>query len=159
MLDEASGKKFIPHVLEISFGVDRNVYALLDLSYDEDEERGNVVLHLPEKLAPYFCAVFPLVKNKPEIAARAEQVFASLRGSFSCLYDESASVGRRYARADETGVRYCITVDFESLEDNAVTIRDRENTKQERVPISRLVERLESLFNAVGGRPGSEERR
>ncbi len=149
ILDEPSGKKFIPHVLELSFGVDRNVYALLDLNYDDDKERGNIVLHLPAKLTPYFCAVFPLVKNKPEVAAKAEQVHAAVKGCFSCLYDDSASVGRRYARADEIGVRYCLTIDFETLEDPAlrdtVTIRDREDTKQVRVKIFSLRQELEKL--------------
>ena len=147
VLDERTGQRFIPHVLELSFGVDRNVYALLDLNYDDNKERGNIVLHLPGTLTPYFCAVFPLVKNKPEVAAKAEQVYSVLKSSFSSLYDETASVGRRYARADEQGVRYCLTVDFESLADDAVTIRDRETTQQERVKISRLKERLGELYS------------
>lgn len=141
IFDEESGSRFIPHVLELSFGVDRNVYALLDQNYDDDKQRGNIVLHLPEKYTPFFCAVFPLVKNKPEIVALAERIHQDLQG-FSCFYDEASSVGRRYARADEIGVRYCITVDFESLEDDCVTIRDRDNTKQERIKISMLKEKL-----------------
>ncbi|MBI2145864.1 glycine--tRNA ligase [Candidatus Woesearchaeota archaeon] len=145
ILDEPSGKKFIPHVLELSFGVDRNVYALLDLNYDNNAERGNIILHLPAIITPFFCAVFPLVKNKPEVVGKAEEVYSLLKKEFSCLYDEAASVGRRYARADEIGVRYCLTVDFDSLDDNCVTIRDRETTQQERVSISRLVQRLMEL--------------
>ncbi len=146
VLDEASGKKFLPHVLELSFGVDRNVYALLDLNYEYDSERGNVVLHLPAGLTPFFCAVFPLVKNKPEIAAKAEEIYFSLKKEFSCYHDDSGSIGRRYARADEMGVKYCLTVDFESLEDHCVTLRNREDTKQERVLISRLKERMRELM-------------
>ncbi|HIG93662.1 MAG: glycyl-tRNA synthetase [archaeon GW2011_AR9] len=145
VLEEESGQKFIPHVLELSFGVDRNVYALLDLAYEDNQQRGNIVLHLPNQLTPFYCAVFPLVKNKPEITAKAEQVYEQLRKTFSCFYDESGSVGRRYARADEIGTRYCLTIDFESLDDNAVTVRDRENTFQERVNIARLIEKLSSL--------------
>ncbi len=145
VLDEESGGRFIPHVLELSFGVDRNVYALLDLGYEYSGERGNAVLHLLPSLAPYFCAVFPLVKNKPEVAATAEEVYSLLRGDFSCLYDESGSVGRRYARADEIGVPYCITVDFESLDDHCVTIRNREDTSQQRIPISELKQKLHQL--------------
>ena len=145
IFDEESASKFIPHVLELSFGVDRNTYALVDLNYDDDKARGNVVLHLPPKVAPFFCAVFPLVKNKPEVAAKAEEVYSLVRKQFPCFYDEAASVGRRYARADEIGVRYCITIDFESLEDHAVTLRDRDTTQQERVKISQLVERLKEL--------------
>ncbi len=145
VLDEATGEKFIPHVLELSFGVDRNVYTLLDLNYEFSKEREYVVLHLPAKLTPYFCAVFPLVKNKPELVAKAEEVYALVKKKFSCYYDESAAVGRRYARADEMGVRYSLTIDFESRQDQAVTIRDRDSTQQERVKIAQLVKRLEEL--------------
>lgn len=149
IFDEESGSRFIPHVLELSFGVDRNTYALLDLNYEDNKERGNIVLHLPPKVTPFLSAVFPLVKNKPEITAKAEQVYALIHQHFTCFYDEVASVGRRYARADEIGVRYCVTVDFETLEDPAlrdtVTVRDRETTQQERVKISELVGRLLEL--------------
>jgi len=136
------GEKFIPHVLELSFGVDRNVYALLDLNYEDDKERGNIVLKLPRKLTPFFCGVFPLVKNKPEVVEMAEKVYAELKCCYSCLYDETASIGRRYARADEIGVQYCITIDFDTLQDEAVTIRDRDSTKQERIKIKDLKQKL-----------------
>jgi len=145
IVDEETGKKFIPHVLEVSFGVDRNVYALLDLHYNNDQERGNIVLSLPAKITPFFCAVFPLVKNKPELAAKARGIYQELRKDWRCFYDEVASIGRRYARADEIGIRYGITVDFESLDDNAVTIRDRDTTKQQRVPVSELKQKLQEL--------------
>jgi len=151
IFDEESASKFIPHVLELSFGVDRNVYSLLDLSYDDDKQRGNLVLHLPSQVTPFFCAVFPLVKNKPELVAKAEEVYSLVKKNFPCFYDEASSVGRRYARADEMGVKYCITVDFESLEDpnlhDTVTIRDRDSTQQERVKISELLERLSKLYS------------
>lgn len=146
IFDEESSSKFIPHVLELSFGVDRNVYSLLDLTYDDDKQRGNIVLHLPPQATPFFCAVFPLVKNKPEVTAKAEEVFSLVKKQFTCFYDEAASVGRRYARADEIGVRYGITIDFETLEDNAVTLRDRDTTQQERVKITKLLERLSELY-------------
>lgn len=145
VIDEASGERFIPHVLELSFGVDRNVYALLDLAYYDDEKRGNIVLDLPLAVAPFFCAVFPLVKNKTELVKKAQEVYGNLKTSFSCFYDEVSSVGRRYARADEIGVKYCITIDFESLEDEAVTIRDLKTTKQERVKITELKKKLLDL--------------
>ncbi len=147
ILDEATGEKFIPHVLELSFGVDRNVYALLDVNYEYSKERDYVVLHLPEKLTPYFCAVFPLVKNKPELVAKAEEVYSAVKQKFSCYYDESAAIGRRYARADEQGVFYSLTIDFDSLQDQAVTIRNRDTTVQERVKITRLLQRLEELYH------------
>ncbi len=147
IFDEESGSKFIPHVLELSFGVDRNIYALLDLNYDNDEERGNIVLHLQAPVTPFFCAVFPLVKNKPELVVKAEEIYLQLKKQFPCFYDETSSVGRRYARADEIGVHYCLTVDFESLNDNAVTVRDRETKTQERVKVPQLVQRLSQLLN------------
>ena len=142
IFDEASQSKFIPHVLELSFGVDRNVYALLDLNYEKGAERGNDVLHLSPSVSPFVAAVFPLVKNKPELVALAEKVYGTLRQDLSCMYDQASSVGRRYARADEVGVNYCITVDFESLEDDCVTIRDRDSTKQKRVPITDVLDNL-----------------
>ena len=147
IFDDESGSRFIPHVLELSFGVDRHIYALLDLSYDNDKDQGNIVSHFSNSLTPFFCAVFPLVKNKPELVVLAEKVFQELKGKFSCFYDETSSVGRRYARADEMGVPYCITVDFESLDDSCVTIRNRDTTKQERVKISELKEKLSGFVS------------
>ena len=131
----------------MSFGVDRNVYALLDLNYEDSKDRGNIVLHLPSTLTPFFCAVFPLVKNKPELVVKAEEVYAKMRKQFPCFYDEAASVGRRYARADEIGIFVCCTVDFQSVEDNTVTLRSRETTKQIRVKISELIRTLEKIYN------------
>lgn len=144
--DDLSGEKFIPHVLELSFGVDRNVYALLDLNYSDGEGRGNVVLSLPSNVTPFYCAVFPLVKNKELVLNKSKEVYSMLRKDFSTLFDITGSVGRRYARSDETGVKYCITIDFESLEDDCVTIRDRDTTEQERVKISNLKDKLRSVF-------------
>jgi glycyl-tRNA synthetase len=146
IIDENSGEKFIPHVLELSFGVDRHVYSILDLFYKEDKERGNMVMQFAPKLAPFFCAVFPLVKNKPELVAKAEEVYNGIKGCYPCFYDASGSVGRRYARADEIGTPYCITVDFDSLEDDSVTLRDRNSTKQERIKVSELKDKLFSYF-------------
>jgi glycyl-tRNA synthetase len=146
ILDEESGRKFIPHVLELSFGSDRNTYALLDVAYNDDKERGNIVLNFPNRFTPIYCAVFPLVKNKEEVVAAAQKVYKELKECYSCFYDEAGSVGRRYARADEIGVRYCITVDFDTLNDHAVTIRDRDTTKQIRVPIKELKQKLFELF-------------
>lgn len=146
VFEEETGRKYLPHVLELSFGVDRNVYALLDLAYTDDQARGNIVLDFPTLVSPFYCAVLPLVKNKEEIVKLAHQVYAELKPCYSCFYDEVASVGRRYARADEIGVKYCITVDFDSLNDHAVTIRDRDTTEQIRVPIKELKNKLYELF-------------
>ena len=145
VMDE-KGEKFVPRVLELSFGVDRMVYSLLDLNYVKDSKRGNIVLGLPKQLSPFFCAVFPLVKNKEKIVGKAQKVFKELNEVYSCYYDKSSSVGRRYARADEMGVVNCVTVDFDSLDDGCVTIRDRDTTKQKRVKISELKNKLFELF-------------
>src|SRR3989344_8290127 len=146
IFDEESGSKFVSHVLELSFGVDRNVYSLLDLGDDDDKERGNIVLHLSANVTPFFCAVFPLVKNKPEVTIKAEEISSLIKKHFSCFYDEAASVGRRYARADEIGTSVCCTVDFQTLEDNTVTLRSRKTTKQIRVKISELIKTLEKVY-------------
>lgn len=146
VFDEVRQQKVLPAVIEPSQGLDRLFLAVLFETYENNEERGNIILHLPNNLAPYFCAVFPLVKNKPELLVQAEEVFEELRKSFPSFFDVSGSVGRRYARADEIGVKYCITIDFESLEDNAVTIRDRDSTKQKRIKISELKEKLFKLY-------------
>ena len=145
VFEEEEGEKFIPHVLELSFGVDRNVYALLDLGYTNDLERGNVVLRLPKKLAPFYCAVFPLVKNKEEITKKAQEVYKKVKSCFPTFYDEVASIGRRYARADENGISYGITIDFDTLTDESVTIRDLDSTKQERIKIKDLTQKLWEL--------------
>ncbi|PIN87698.1 glycine--tRNA ligase [Candidatus Woesearchaeota archaeon CG10_big_fil_rev_8_21_14_0_10_32_24] len=142
VVDETTCEKFIPHVLELSFGVDRSVYALLDLNYHKDEQRGNDVLALPSDFTPFYCAVFPLVKNKDNIVEKSQEIYESLRKEFSCFYDQTASVGRRYARADEIGTKYCITIDFETLEDEAVTVRDRDTTEQQRIKIKELIHYL-----------------
>ncbi len=149
VMEEGDNERFIPHVLELSFGVDRHVYALLDLAYNFDKERGNVVLKLPIKSSPYLCAVFPLVKNKEPVAKKAEEIYSMVKSGYSCYYDESGSVGRRYARADEMGVPFCITIDFESLDDGCVTVRDRDTTKQERVKIKELKDKLYYLYRGI----------
>jgi glycyl-tRNA synthetase len=145
VFDEVTSQKVLPTVIEPSQGLDRLFLAIMFEAYEANEERGNVVLKLDGKLSPYYCAVFPLVRNKPELVAKSEEVYDLLRKEFSCFWDEGGSVGRRYARADEIGIRWCVTVDFEALEDGCVTIRDRDTTKQMRVKISELQKKLDSL--------------
>jgi glycyl-tRNA synthetase len=142
-------KKFIPHVLELSFGVDRNVYALIDAAYDNDKKRGNIVLHLPPTLAPLPIAVFPLVKNKPALVNKAREVQKLIKRTYPCFWDEVASIGRRYARIDEVGIPLAVTVDFDTLEDNTVTLRDRETTKQVRVNIDELIEKVNAFLSGA----------
>jgi len=121
--------KLVPHVLELSFGVDRTVWALLDLSYQKGER---VVLRLPPRLAPVPVAVFPLV-NKDGLPERAEAIYAALRKRVTAFYDDSGSIGRRYARMDEIGTPFSVTVDHQTLEGKGVTVRERDSQKQIRV--------------------------
>jgi glycyl-tRNA synthetase len=122
-------RKLVPHVLELSFGVDRNVWALLDLSYEKTDR---IVLRLPPRLAPVPTGVFPLV-NKDGLPERAESVHAALRKRLTAFYDDSGSIGRRYARMDEIGTPFSVTVDHETLEGKGVTVRERDSQKQIRV--------------------------
>ncbi len=139
------GKRFVPHVLELSFGIDRNVWALLDLDYDIGEKS---VLRLPPQLAPFTCAVFPLV-NKGGLPEMAKQAYRDLREWTDVLYDDTGSIGRRYARMDEIGTPYCLTFDYESLEKQDVTVRDRDSTDQVRVPVERIREVLSQLLEGT----------
>jgi glycyl-tRNA synthetase len=130
------GRKFIPHVLELSFGVDRNIYALLELFYEEERERA--LFKFPRLLSPYDCAVFPLV-NKDKMPEKAQEIKKLLQSvNFNVFYDDSGSVGRRYRRMDEIGVPVCITIDGETPKDGTVTLRDRDSMKQIRVKVKEL---------------------
>ncbi|MEW6070213.1 MAG: glycine--tRNA ligase [Candidatus Thermoplasmatota archaeon] len=137
------GKKLIPHVLELSFGVDRNVWALFDLFFYE--EKGRTILKLPAPLAPYLVGVFPLV-NKDNLPERATEIYKALRKKFDVFYDESGSIGRRYARMDEIGTPFGITIDYQTFEDNTVTIRERDTTKQVRVKVDDLAQVVRALL-------------
>jgi len=136
LFDEESKKKIVPHVIaEPSLGVERSFLVFMFDAYNDDKKRGNIVLQLSPKLAPYKVGVFPLI-NK--LKTDAKKLYDTLKMDFECFYDYSGSIGRRYARADEIGVPYCVTFDFDSLKDKAVTVRDRDTTKQDRVKISEL---------------------
>lgn len=150
---DENGKKFIPHIIETSAGADRTLFAFLCDAYEEIEggrtetteanKEKEIMLRLSKKLAPIKVAILPLVKNKPEIVKKADEVFNALRKDFVCQYDESGSIGRRYRRQDEIGTPFCLTIDFDSLEKDDVTVRDRDTMKQERVKISDLGNFLE----------------
>ncbi len=138
-LDPATGEKFIPYCVEPSVGVDRALLAFLCDAYEEQALEGGdsrVVMHLHPALAPVKAAVLPLQKNK--LGDKAREVYAMLSRKFMCEYDETGSIGKRYRRQDEIGTPMCITVDFDTLEDDAVTVRDRDTMTQERLPISDL---------------------
>jgi len=147
--DEESGEHYIPYVIEPSAGVDRSLLAFLLDSYDEepDKEGTRVVLHLHPLLAPIKVAILPLSK-KENLASFARDVYADLRGCFMTQYDDTQSIGRRYRRQDETGTPFCVTVDFQSLEDHQVTIRERDTMTQIRVPIATL---KQTLMAKIGG--------
>ncbi len=137
------GTEFIPHVIEPSVGCDRVLLALLCDAYNEEElENGDtrIVLKLDRRLAPYKVAVLPLSKKLGE---KADEVYAMVADKFMTTYDETASIGKRYRRQDEIGTPYCVTVDFETLEDNMVTVRDRDTMEQDRIEISKLCDYLD----------------
>src|SRR3954466_10379123 len=155
--DEETKQKFIPHVVEPSAGVDRTVLALICEAYVEDEapdEKGKMetrtVLRFHPRIAPFKCAVFPLLKNNPDLVAKSKQILETLRPHMYVFYDESGAIGRRYRRQDEIGTPFAITVDFETLGDrdaslrDTVTLRDRDSMKQDRVPIGDLISLLTS---------------
>ena len=142
-VDEEAGGKTVPHVIEPTFGVDRAVLALLLSVYSEDEKDGEVRSYLKFKpnMAPVICAVSPLLKNKPELVEYANtKVFAPLKAEFGRVaWDDNGNIGKRYRRQDEIGTPFCIVVDFDTLEDDTVTVRDRDTGEQERVKVSELV--------------------
>ncbi len=140
-LDEASGERFVPHVIEPSFGVDRLVLALLHSSYREDELSGEkrTYLALSPHIAPVTAAIFPLLKNKPELVECARELHQALKKKIpSVAFDDNGNIGKRYRRQDEIGTPWCITIDFQTLEDDTVTLRNRDSGEQERVAISDL---------------------
>jgi glycyl-tRNA synthetase len=146
IFDEKTKKKVIPRVIEPTFGMERVFLAILTKAYCDDKERGNIVLRIPAKLAPIKAAVFPIVKQ-PEFEKMATDIADSIGEEFNVSYDRGGSIGRRYARNDEIGTPYCVTIDGDSVKNKDVTIRDRDTTKQVRVKISELVPTLKKLID------------
>lgn len=146
-LDEETKEKFIPHVIEPSFGVDRMVLALLADAYTEDEMNGEIRAYLKfnYKIAPVKVAIFPLLKNKPDLVSKAREVYSQIKQAIpQVIFDDNGNIGKRYRRQDEIGTPYCVTIDFDTLEDNTVTLRDRDTGEQKRVKISELGIHLKS---------------
>lgn len=141
-LDEENGEKIIPHVIEPTFGVDRAILALLLSAYSEEEKDGDIRVYLKFKpsIAPVICAVSPLLKNKPELVEYANtKVFAPLKEEFGRVaWDDNGNIGKRYRRQDEIGTPFCIVVDFDTLTDDTVTVRDRDSGEQDRVKVVEL---------------------
>lgn len=147
IFDEERKEKVVPHVVaEPSQGVDRAFLVFMFDAYEDDKERGNIVLHLSPKLAPIKLGVFPLVNKLND---QAREVFAQLQKDWTCQYDRSGSIGRRYARADEVGIPFCVTVDFDYVEKGTLTIRDRESTKQVVIKKEHLKEAIHKLFQGI----------
>ncbi len=143
--DNERDESYTPHVVETSIGVDRMFLATMTNAYTEEvvpdakgKDSTRIVLKLPPALAPVKCAVLPLLKNKPELTAKAREVLKGLQHAFTCQYDEKDAIGRRYRRQDAIGTPYCVTIDFDTLEDNTVTVRDRDTLEQVRIPISEV---------------------
>ncbi|MEA2098043.1 MAG: glycine--tRNA ligase [Patescibacteria group bacterium] len=150
--DTEGNRKYIPHVIEPTFGVDRTILAAMVDAYCEEEvstanekTETRVVMKFNKNIAPVKVAILPLSK-KENLSKKAKYIFDLLKTEFACQYDESQSIGKRYRRQDEIGTPYCVTVDFESLEDDAVTVRDRDTMEQERVKVEELVGWLKDVF-------------
>ncbi len=136
--DPYTQEKFLPHVIEPTFGLSRLLTIILMNAYYEDTEKQRVIMKLPSVLAPYKVAVFPLVGNKEELSSKAKEIFNELKKNMRVVLDERGNIGKRYFTQDEIGTPYCITVDYDTLEDNTVTVRDRDTAEQKRVKISDL---------------------
>ena len=140
---KGTNEKFVPHVIEPSFGVERALMAVLSSAYREDEQNGSkrVYLALPEHLAPVKFAVSPLLKNKPELVEKAREIYTNLskKNPGRVMWDDNGNIGKRYRRQDEIGTPHCVVIDFQTLEDDTVTIRERDTTEQRRVSINELV--------------------
>lgn len=137
--DPKTNEKFIPHVIEPTFGISRLTTIILMNSYFEDSEKGRVVMRFPKALAPAKAAVFPLLANKDELVKKARSIFEKLSDLFEVEWDDRGNIGKRYYAQDEIGTPACITVDFQSLEDDTVTVRDRDTAAQTRVSVDKLV--------------------
>lgn len=141
-LVKGSNERFVPHVIEPSIGVERLLMAVLATAYTEDQVGGEtrVVLRLSEELAPVRYCVSPLLKNKPALVEKAREVYRALKQKYgNVVWDDNGNIGKRYRRQDEIGTPYCVVVDFDSLEDNTVTVRERDTAEQKRVAISELI--------------------
>ncbi len=154
--DEETKETFTPHVIEPTFGIDRTILALLCEAYSEDEMGGEkrIVLKFNPKIAPVKAAVFPLLKNKPELVEKAKEVYAMVKkdspageaGIQPAMFDDNGNIGKRYRRQDEIGTPFCVTIDFETLDNDTVTVRSRDTGEQERVKIDELTKFLKDAI-------------
>jgi glycyl-tRNA synthetase len=151
IFDEASGEHITPYVIEPAMGVDRAVLTILLDGYTEEQVAGErrVVLRVAPSLAPVKVAVLPLLRNRPELVERARALTAELKPRMAAVYDDTASIGKLYRRQDEIGTPYCVTVDVDSLDDGAATIRERDTMTQERVALGAIPGRLTALLDGT----------
>lgn len=141
--DPYTGDKFIPHVIEPTFGLSRTMLVILAESYtQEDGKNPRTILKFHPSVAPYQIAVFPLLKNKPNLVGKAQEVYQSVRSNFRAVFDDRGNIGKRYFSQDEIGTPYCITIDFDTLSDQSVTVRDRDTLKQDRISLDKLTKYL-----------------
>lgn len=148
--DAETAQKYIPYVIETSAGLDRTIFALLVEAYDEDKLGGETrtVLRFLPRIAPIKAAVFPLVRNKPELVSKARDIFKALKKKFIFIaFDDNGNIGKRYRRQDEIGTPWCVTVDYETLENDTVTVRDRDSGEQERIAVSALAGYFDKKLN------------
>ena len=141
--DAVNNRRFVPHVLEPTVGLDRLILTAICAAYNEEavEDEVRTVLKFPYKIAPIKIAIFPLLKNKPELVAKAKEVYDMLKSEYMCEFDDNGNIGKRYRRQDEIGTPFCLTVDFDTMEkDNTVTVRDRDTMEQVRIKIEDLKE-------------------
>jgi glycyl-tRNA synthetase len=157
IFDEASGEHVVPYVIEPAMGVDRAVLTVLLDAYEEEQlaKEKRVVLHMRPHLAPVKAAVLPLLRNRPELVERARALTADLKRRMAATYDDTASIGKLYRRQDEIGTPFCVTVDVDSLEDGAATIRERDSMTQERVALGQIPDRLASLLEGSASWAGT----
>jgi glycyl-tRNA synthetase len=157
IFDEASGEHVVPYVIEPAMGVDRAVLTVLLDAYEEEQlaKEKRVVLHIRPHLAPVKAAVLPLLRNRPELVERARALTADLKRRMAATYDDTASIGKLYRRQDEIGTPFCVTVDVDSLEDGAATIRERDSMTQERVALGQIPDRLASLLDGSASWAGT----
>ncbi len=144
-LVKGTNTKFVPHVIEPSFGVERAVMAVLTAAYTQDEVNGETrtFLKFPEQLAPVRYAVSPLVRNKPELVTKAREVYNALKLKYGkVMWDDNGNIGKRYRRQDEIGTPHCVVIDFQTLEDDTITVRERDTTEQRRVTIEELIKSM-----------------
>jgi glycyl-tRNA synthetase len=145
-VDPNTGRKFVPHVIEPAVGVNRLFLMMLCDAYWEDTERNRTVLKLKPSLAPYQAAVFPLVKNKPDLVERARAIYNDLLDDMAVVWDDRGNIGKRYLAQDEIGTPFCVTVDYQTLDDQTVTVRNRDDATQERVDASHLATYIRNVL-------------